>query len=144
MNKTKMSLVQINWNPKHKELRNFGIIALIASLFISLLLYLLKGLGTQWILVIFGIGFIIFLSSIISDKLSRIIYLGLTLVTLPIGWLVSFILLAAFYFLLLTPIGLIFRIVGRDMLHRKFDSITDSYWFTRQPPDSNDRYFHQF
>ncbi len=139
-----MSLVEINWYPKRKELRNFGIIALIASAVISLLLYMLKGLEVQWVLIICGVGFIIFLSSIISAKLSRIIYLGLTLVTLPIGWIISFILLAVFYFLLIMPIGFIFRLMGRDQLCRKFDSGVDSYWLPRRPPDSNDRYFHQF
>jgi len=139
-----MSLVEINWRPKHKELRNFGIIAMIASAVISLLLYVLKGLGIQWVLIISGIGFIIFLSSITSAKLTRIIYLGLTLVTLPIGLVVSFLLLAIFYFLVLTPLGLVFRLVGRDPLGRKFDSAADSYWLSRRPPETLDRYFHQF
>jgi len=140
-----MSLVEINWRPKHKELRNFGIIAMIASAVISLLLYVLKGLGIQWVLIISGIGFIIFLSSITSAKLTRVIYLGLTLATLPIGLVVSFLLLAIFYFLVLTPLGLVFRLVGRgDPLGRKFDSATDSYWLSRHPPEALDRYFHQF
>jgi len=142
--KSKMSLIEINWHPNRKELRNFGKIALIASALISLLLYVLKGLGIQWAAFIFSIGFIIFLGSIIFPKLTRMIYLGLILVTLPIGWVVSFILLATFYFLLLTPIGLVFRLIGRDPLRRKFDSTANSYWLTRRPPDSLDRYFHQF
>jgi hypothetical protein len=139
-----MSLIEINWNPKRKDLRNFGIIALIATIIISLLLYLLKGLGIHWMLVISGIGFAIFLSSLISAKLTRIIYLGLTLITLPIGWIVSFILLATFYFLIITPLGLVFRLLGRDSLCRKFDSAKDSYWLTYRPPGTIDRYFHQF
>ncbi len=139
-----MSLVEINWRPERKELRNFGIIALIASAVISLLLYLLKGLGGQWALIICGIGFIIFLSSIISAKLTRIIYIGLILVTLPIGWVVSFLLLAIFYFLILTPIGLIFRLIGRDPLCRKFDPDASSYWEIHRQNDGLDSYFHQF
>ncbi|OHB60061.1 MAG: hypothetical protein A2167_08370 [Planctomycetes bacterium RBG_13_46_10] len=142
--KTEMSLVEINWQPKRKELRNFGIIALIASIVISLLFYIFKGLEIKWILIICAIGFAIFLISCISGKISKIIYLGLILVTLPIGWMVSLILLSAFYFLLLTPIGLIFRLMGRDLLCRKFDSSADSYWLPRRQPDSSDRYFHQF
>jgi hypothetical protein len=139
-----MSLIEINWNPNRKDLRNFGIIAIIASVVISLLLYIIKGLGIHWMLVISGIGFAIFLSSLISVKLTRIIYLGLTLVTIPIGLIVSFILLATFYFLIITPLGLVFRLIGRDPLCRKFDSAADSYWLTYRPPDANDRYFHQF
>ncbi len=139
-----MSLIEINWHPGCKELRNFGTIALIASALIALLLYVLKELGIQWTAIILAAGFIIFLSSVISLKLTRMIYLGLILVTLPIGLAVSFTLLAAFYFLLLTPLGLLFRLMGRDPLRRKFDSTADSYWLIRRPPDSLDRYFHQF
>lgn len=137
-------MIEINWHPKRKELRNFGIIALIALSSISLLLYIFKDLGTQWIIIIAGIGFIIFLSSLISAKLTRMIYIGLTLATLPIGWIVSFILLATFYFLILTPLALVFRLIGRDPLYRKFESTAKSYWFERRHPDTVDRYFHQF
>ncbi len=139
-----MSLIEINWSPNHKELRKFGIISLIASVLIALLLYVLKGLGIQWMAAIFFIGLIIFVSSMISLKVTRGIYLGLILVTMPIGLVVSFTLMAIFYFLLLTPLGLLFRLMGRDSLGRKFDSNTNSYWIARRPPENLDRYFHQF
>jgi hypothetical protein len=139
-----MSLIEINLHPSHKELRNFAAIALIASAIISLLLYVLRGLAVHWAAIIFAAGFIIFLSSLVSIKITRIIYLSLILATFPIGYVVSFILLAAFYFLLLTPLGLFFRLIGRDPLCRKFNSNTKSYWLTRKPPKNLDYYFHQF
>ena len=139
-----MSLTKIIWNPGRKELRSFGKIALIATALISILLYLLKGLAVQWALTIFGIGFVIFLSSLACLKLARMIYVSLMAATLPIGFVVSFILLAAFYFLLLTPLALVFRLIGRDPLHRKIDSAANSYWVTRCPPGALDRYFQQF
>jgi hypothetical protein len=139
-----MSLVEINWHPKRKQLQSFGKIALAASAVISLLFYVLKGVAIQWALTIFAVGFIIFLISMISLKLTKMIYLGLTLVTLPIGWVVSFILLAIFYYLLLAPLGLIFRLMGRDALCRKFDPKAKSYWLSRQPPKGPEQYFHQF
>lgn len=139
-----MSLVEINWHPKRKQLQSFGKIALIASAIISLLFYVLKGVAIQWALTILAVGFIIFLISMISLKLTKMIYLGLTLVTLPIGWTVSFILLAIFYYLLLAPLGLIFRLMGRDALCRRFDPKAKSYWLSRQPPKGPEQYFHQF
>lgn len=138
-----MSLIEINWHPNHKELRTFGITALIASVLISLLLYLLKGIGAKWILILVCIGAAIFLSSIISTKLTRIIYIGLISVTFPIGWVLSFLLLATFYFLILTPLGIVFRMIGRDPLCRKFDPNADSYWVSHRQADSLDSYFHQ-
>ena len=139
-----MSLIEINWRPSRKELRKFAAITLIASAIISLLLYALKGLAIQWVAIICAAGFVIFLSSLVYIKMTRIIYLSLILVTLPIGYAVSFILLAAFYFLLLTPLGLVFRLVGRDPLGRKFDRDAESYWVAHRRPESLDRYFHQF
>ena len=139
-----MALIEINWNPKRKELRNFAIIALAASLLVASLLYIFKGVRIQWAVIIVAAGFGILLSSFISLKQTRILYLGLILVTLPIGWVVSLILLAAFYFLLLVPLGLLFRLLGRDALCRRFDPAAKSYWLARREPDSLDRYFHQF
>ena len=139
-----MSLIEINWHPKQKELRSFAIIALIALLIIALLLYMLKGVRIQWSAIIAATGFGIFLSSFVSLKLTRIIYLGLILVTFPIGWAISMILLTAFYFLLLMPLGFIFRMLGRDPLCRRFDPDAKSYWLARRETDSLDRYFHQY
>jgi hypothetical protein len=139
-----MSLVEIDWHPKRKQLRNFGKIALLITAIISLLLYVIKGVSIPWALVIFAVGLIIFLSSIISLRLTREIYIVLTAVTLPIGLVVSFMLLSAFYFLLLAPLGLLFRLTGRDVLGRKFDPTAESYWQQRKPPESSERYFHQF
>ena len=139
-----MSLIEVNWHPNNKQLRGFGKIALIALTVISLALYLIKGLAIQWALAVAAVGFIIFVSSLISLRLTRAIYLGLVVATLPIGLAVSFLLLAAFYFLLLTPLAFVFRLIGRDPLRRKFDSTAESYWLTHDPPQGPERYFRQF
>jgi hypothetical protein len=139
-----MSLVKIDWNPESKQLQNFGKIALVATTLISLLLYLLKGVAIQWALIIFGFGFFVFIISLLSLKLTKVIYLGMILLTLPIGYVVSFILMVTFYFLLLTPLGLIFRLIGRDPLNRKFEPNAKSYWLSRRQPKGVEQYFHQF
>jgi hypothetical protein len=139
-----MSLVEINWSPARKELRSFGKIALGASVIICLLLYIFKSTPVLWLLLIFAAGVIIFLASLISLKLTRLFYLGLVLATMPIGLAVSVLVMAMFYFLLLTPLGLVFRLLGRDPLERKFKSKRQSYWQKHRSPDSIERYFRQF
>jgi len=139
-----MSLIEINWQPSRKDLRNFGIVALVATGLVALLLHVLKGLSIQWSAVIFAAGLTIFVVSMVSVRLTRVIYLSLIIATVPIGYIVSFAVLAAFYFLLLTPLAILFRLIGRDPLHRKFDSSAKSYWVPHQLPDSLDRYFRQF
>ena len=137
-------MIEINWNPKQKELRDFGSIALVASIILSLLLYFVKHIAIQWVFVIIGLGIIIFLSSLISARLTRKIYLGLVLLTFPIGLVMSYVVLSLFYFVIVTPIALVFRLTRHDPLHRDFDCETKSYWLKRQSPDKLDRYFHQF
>ena len=139
-----MPLVEINWNPKSKQLQNFGRIALVATIVISLLLYILKGVSIQGVLIIIAFGIITFIVSLISLRLTKMIYLGMVLLTLPIGFTVSFVLLAGFYFFLITPLGLFFRLIGRDPLCRKFDTNAKSYWLKRHPPKGAEQYFHQF
>lgn len=138
-----MSLIEINYHPLPKQLRQFGTIALSASALLSLLLYLLKDLALQWTLLIFAVGLLIFLASLASLKLTRIIYVALIITTAPIGIVVSFTVLAAFYFLLLTPLALFFRLIGRDPLYRKFDPNAETYWLAHQSDVKPERYFRQ-
>jgi hypothetical protein len=139
-----MALIEADWRPDDKQLRSFGVVALIASVVLSAALYLLKGIAIQWVIAIPTAGAVIFLISRVSIKFTRIIYVGLMAVTLPIGYAVSFVLLAAFYFLLLTPLALFFRLIGRDPLGRKFDPSADSYWLAHRTPEKPERYFQQF
>jgi hypothetical protein len=139
-----MSMIEINWNPKKKELRNFGIAALVASIVLSLFLYSFKHPAIYWIVIIIISGSIIFLSSLISARLTRIIYLSLILLTYPIGYVLNFLVMTVFYFFIITPVGLVFRLACKDPLHRRFNYAAKSYWLKRQPPDKLDRYFHQF
>ena len=139
-----MPLIEINWNPPDKDLRNFGRIAILASILVATLLYTTKSLTLTWCAFIIGIGCLFFVCSLLSMMVTKWIYLSLTLITFPIGMTVSFVLLALFYYLLLTPVGLIFRLIGRDSLHRKYNRATESYWIARRRTDNIKRYFNQF
>ena len=45
------------------------------------------------------------------------------------------------FFGVITPIGILFRIIGRDSLNRRFEPQTKSYWVPHAPPDKIERYF---
>jgi len=38
------------------------------------------------------------------------------------------------FFLVITPIGLVMRLTGKDFLARRFDPAAPSYWVRREPP----------
>jgi hypothetical protein len=48
--------------------------------------------------------------------------------------IVSPLVLAVIYFLVLTPFALVGRVAGRDTMQRKFDPKIYTYWITREPP----------
>jgi len=139
-----MSLIEVNWKPEKKDLRSFGWIGLVACCILAGLLYLLKGLAIKWVCVIIAAGLVIFISSLVCLRITRLIYVGLTAITLPIGLTVSFLVLTLFFYLIITPVGLVFRLIGRDSMKRKFDSAARSYWVAHRPSKSLERYFHQF
>ena len=74
----------------------------------------------------------------------RPVYVGLMLVTWPIGVVVSYVTLAMIYFLVFTPVALLFWLIGRDPLTRKFDRAAKSYWERYQPNRGLARYLRQF
>jgi hypothetical protein len=139
-----MSLVEITWNPERRELRKFGVIALVVLTAASAILHFLVKATFPWSGLPFCAGLTIFVISLISAPTTRYIYLALTFAALPIGMVVSFLLLAVFYFAILTPVGLVFRLLNRDLLARRFESERESYWTRRTPAEKPERYLNQF
>jgi hypothetical protein len=139
-----MSLVKINWKPTRKDIRIFGAAALLISVVAASVFYFFKGLGLYWAVLIFIVGLVTFACCMFSWKLGKTIYLTLTFLTLPIGWVVNFVILFLFYFLLITPLGLFFRLTGRDVMGRRFDPNAKSYWQPHCSSDAPERYFRQF
>jgi len=44
------------------------------------------------------------------------------------------LILAFIFFVVLTPLGLLMRLFGKDLLRLRFDRQATSYWIERQPP----------
>jgi len=74
--------------------------------------------------------------------LIRPIFVGLILLTFPIGWVVSHLLLGLIFYGLVTPIGLILRISGHDPLQLKKPS-GNSVWKTPVGKTDATRYLRQ-
>jgi len=62
----------------------------------------------------------------------------------PLAWVVSTIVLAVIFFGLLTPLGLVFRLMGRDPLDRAWPGRQDSYWQEKPVTDKPERYLRQY
>ena len=62
----------------------------------------------------------------------------------PIGFVISHILLALVFYVVLTPIGLAMRLFGYDPMTRKLDPQATTYWVPRAGQESAQQYFRQF
>jgi hypothetical protein len=138
-----MSLVEINWNPEKGQLRMFGLTAVLVLGVAAVILQFVFGITGIAALFVGGTGLCIFVISLIWAKAARIIYLGLTFAAMPVGLVISFLLMATFYFLILTPVGLVFKLFGRDPLERRFKADTPTYWTPHQQTRDPEQYFHQ-
>ncbi|MGE3803222.1 MAG: SxtJ family membrane protein [Gemmataceae bacterium] len=72
------------------------------------------------------------------------VFVGWMLLARPVGWLVSHLLLAILYHALFTPLGLFFRLIGRDRLQRQLRPELPSYWEPRPTMDDPRRYLRQY
>lgn len=48
-----------------------------------------------------------------------------------LGWVNTRIILTVVYLLVFTPVALIFKLIGKDPMERRFDEV-DSYWVKRE------------
>ena len=72
---------------------------------------------------------------------TRWIYCALMVVAFPIGFVISHVMMWFIYYVVITPIGLVFRVMGRDMLGRRLEPQKASYWHERSRPRDPASYF---
>ena len=147
-----MAAVELNLKPGTRVLRQFGWLALAGFGLLGGLVLWRGGLfgfdfgaaaqPLAWGL--WGLGGLSGTLSLVAPNANRPLWVVLALATFPIGLALSYVLMGLLFFGMLTPVGLVFRLIGRDALERRFDPQADSYWQRRGPPAPTPRYFRQF
>ncbi|MEK7173049.1 MAG: SxtJ family membrane protein [Patescibacteria group bacterium] len=112
-----------------KTLRRFGMTMGIAFLVISLLI-LAKSKHILWqTSIISALFFILGLIFPGSLKLVYVLWMRLAFI---LGWVNTRIILFVLFYLIFTPIGLVIKLTGKDLLERKIDKSRDSYWIKKE------------
>ena len=145
-------LVEINFNPDTKTLRQFGVIAFVGFGIFAALAYYEKlvfsfGLGEArmpLVTTFAALGSIALLFSLIAPRANRILYVGLTLLAFPIGFVLSYVIMGTLFFLIIAPIAVVMRLFGKDAMHRSYDPNAPTYWSTARPARDKESYFHQY
>lgn len=133
-------LVSIQLRPSRRQLRQFGWIAAVGFPALAL------GWGRAEIplVVLGGLAVISLVFSLVWPEGNRPLFVLMSVASYPIGFVVSHIALAILFFGILTPVGLLFRVLGRDPLARRFEPDKTSYWVDLPRVVSKKDYFRQF
>lgn len=138
-----MALLTLNLKPSKRDLTWFGLVmALFFGLFGTMFFFKFDAVTTAYV---FWALALLFPAVYYGVRPLRVpLFRGWMTLVFPIGWVVSHALLAFIYYLVVTPIGRLMRLFGRDPKERRFDRGAESYWMEHDPVRDPVRYFRQF
>ena len=138
-----MKWSELPLNPSPRTLRQFA--ALWILVFGSLAIW--HGLFRQRpaaAIVLAGLSLTIGPLGLWRPSLVRPIYVAWLVAAFPIGWAVSHVSLAAVYYLIVTPLGLVSRLAGRDRLSLRRRYNEDTNWIPLGESPGARQYFRQY
>jgi hypothetical protein len=144
-----MKLIDFNWNPTDRQLKQFGVACFIALpllgwLWTSNPLEIGGGAVPPLMWGLAGLGLVLAVVSLIKPQAIKPLFIAVSLVAFPIGLIVGELMLLLMFMLIFTPMALIFRLVGRDALQRKIDRRAKSYWQPKAQAHDSRSYYRQF
>jgi hypothetical protein len=135
-----------NLSTEVSDLRSFGI---VVGLAFGVLWFLLRGLLVNTWLggdhpVLAGIAAVLVVLGAVLPKVLLPVYKVWMAFALVMGFFMTNLLLTIFFFLVLTPVGLFFRLIGRDELKRKIDRGAETYWEPKEYPIADRSRYENF
>lgn len=133
-------MITPSWYPSARQLRQFAAISLVGFGvfgYIAWHKHAPRVAETLW-----AVGVATFLIGMPFPFVIRPLYAFLIALTLPIGWVVTNVLLRLIYYVAFTPIGLFFRLTGRDPLQIRKPK-GDSYWLDHPERTDLSSYYRQ-
>ena len=137
-----MALISLNRKISRSELRWFAGLWFPAFCALAGALVYRKLDSPPAAIFIWSAGALLSIVGFFLGEVIRPCYIALLWITFPVGWVVSHILLATMYFLVIAPIGFLVRRISSP-LELRFDRSASSYWTERKESDVQ-RYFRQF
>ena len=118
-----------------KGLRDFGLLtgAIFIVLFGLIIPFVIGAKVSLWPYVIGGI--LIFWGLVLPRSLNPVYMLWMKF-GIVIGWVMNRVVLFVFFYLILFPVSMIMKMIGRDPMNRKFDQTIHSYRVITKQRDS--------
>ena len=111
--------------------RSFGLVFFAVFLIIALWPLASEGSIRIWSVII---SLVFLILGLINSKLLTPFNLLWFKFGIILGAIVAPIVMGIIFFLVVTPIGLVLRIMGKDLLNKKYDKKRKTYWIKRDTP----------
>ncbi|MFQ5428883.1 MAG: SxtJ family membrane protein [Phycisphaerae bacterium] len=134
-------MISPTWYPNNRYLRQFAVISLFGFGLMGVMARFQFDLEVTPY-VFWAIGGLTCCAGLASPRAILPVYTLLMAVAFPIGWLVSNVLLRVLFYVILTPVGLLSRLFGRDPLRLKRPN-AETYWLEHSQRADAVSYYRQ-
>lgn len=142
-------MIDINLEPSERQLKEFGVVSLVALPALGWVYCGRPGPGdwAAWQAAVVGmlalVGAVLATTAFVAPRWLRPVFVGLLLLFYPIGRVVGEVILVLLYLCVFTPVACFFRLIGRDVLQRRWDRAAKSYWQPKIRPRDVRSYFRR-
>ena len=112
-----------------KELREFGLtVGFVFGLIGCFLLW--RGKEHYFYFLILAV--VLLICGLLIPQILKPVQKVWMAIALLIGWVMTRVILSVLFYLVITPLGILARLLGKDALDLKFDRNAHSYWILRK------------
>lgn len=124
-----------------RSLRSFGwVVGGVLIAIAGVLLFSRDWSGSVAIYILSAVGAALVVLAFAAPTALKPVYLVWMTLAVVLGYIMTRVILTLVFFLVVTPIGAVLRMAGRDPLTRKPDPSLDTYWIEKSyPEDSRSR-----
>lgn len=112
-----------------RDVRHFGLLFAAVS---ALAGVFMVWKGSRGIVIPFGLAGLFLLTGLFLPGVLRPFYVVWMRFAAVLAWVNTRVLLSVAFFLVLTPIGRVLRLLGKDPLDRRIDRTAATYWVKRE------------
>lgn len=123
-------------NKTKKELRKFGITLAIAFAILGGLLFWRGKPAGPYLFIISGLFLV---TGLVNPRLLSPIEWGWMKIAHALGYVMTRLLLTITFYIMITPISIVMKILGKDPLRMRFDREAGSYWISVDPEGPTSR-----
>ncbi len=126
----------------HREVRKFGLLFSLIFALIGGYVYYVSGEISSWL----AGGSLLFLAlGLFFYPLLKPVYVWWMKFAMVLAWINTRIILGIAFYLIVTPMGLVMRLFGKDLLDQRIDRSAQTYWKEREDvPFDRTRYERLF